>query len=144
MGLLSLQLEDYDAAETYLKRVLELNYKDPDAVRYYLGQLNEDRNHYAQAAEWYGLIAPGENYLPAQIKIATMLARQNRLDEARKHLQGVTAENSQQRVQLILADEVKLLEAKAVGAIGREAGPRRDSRSRDGDPGRGLRDGAAA
>jgi tetratricopeptide (TPR) repeat protein len=113
VGLLSLQLEDFDAAETYLKRVLELNFKDPDAVRFYLGQLNEDRKRYAQAAEWYGLIGPGENFLPAQIKIAAMLARQNRLDDARKHLQGVTAENSQQRVQLILADAQLLREAKA-------------------------------
>src|SRR5258705_1093597 len=39
VALLSLQLNDFDAAETQLKHALETDYKDPDAVRFYLGQV---------------------------------------------------------------------------------------------------------
>ncbi|MGH8701663.1 MAG: tetratricopeptide repeat protein, partial [Burkholderiales bacterium] len=46
VALLAIQAADYDAAETQLKRVLELNYKDPDVARFYLGQLNEERKRF--------------------------------------------------------------------------------------------------
>src|SRR6267378_951103 len=39
VALLSVQINDLDAAETQLKRVLELNYKDPDSVRAHLQTL---------------------------------------------------------------------------------------------------------
>jgi tetratricopeptide (TPR) repeat protein len=112
VGLLSMQLEDYDSAQTYLERVLDLNYKDPNAVRFYLGQLNEDRKRYAEAAHWYGLVEPGEQYLAAQIKVATMLARQNHLEQGREYLSKINPENNQQRAQLILADAQLLRDAK--------------------------------
>ena len=49
IGLLSLQMNDFDAAETSLKRGLELKYRDPDALRFYLGQVNEERKRYDEA-----------------------------------------------------------------------------------------------
>ena len=39
---LSMQAKDYAAAEIQLKRALEINPKDPDTVRLYLGQVNEE------------------------------------------------------------------------------------------------------
>ena len=53
VALLSLQLHDYDAAETQLLHAMETNYKDPDAARYYLGQLNEERKRPEEALRWY-------------------------------------------------------------------------------------------
>ena len=53
MGLLSLQMNEFDAAETSLKRGLELKYRDPDSLRFYLGQVYEERKRYDDAMKHY-------------------------------------------------------------------------------------------
>lgn len=113
VALLALQLNDYDAAETQLKRALEKNYKDPDAVRLYLGQVNEDRKRYDEALKWYGAVGVGEQYINAQARYAGVLSKQGRLADARKHLQQVSPRNTQQQVQLTQAEAQLLREAMA-------------------------------
>ncbi|HSB47942.1 MAG TPA: tetratricopeptide repeat protein [Burkholderiales bacterium] len=113
VALLAMQANDFDAAETQLKRVLELNYKDPDLARFYLGQLNEERKRFDEALKWYATVAQGEQYIPAQARYAGILAKQGKLPEARKHLQEAGASNPQQRVQLTQAEAQLLRDASA-------------------------------
>lgn len=113
VALLAMQANDYDAAEAQLKRALEIDYKDPDAVRLYLGQVNEERKRFDEALKWYGSVGPGEQYIGAQARYAGVLAKQGRLADARKHLQQVAPENNQQRVQLTQAEAQLLREAMA-------------------------------
>ena len=109
VGLLSLQLNDYDAAEVQLKHALETKYKDPDAVRFYLGQLNEERKRPDEALRWYSSIEFGEQYVPARARYATILAKQGKLSDARKYLQE-SARNPQQVVQFTQAEAQLLRE----------------------------------
>jgi tetratricopeptide (TPR) repeat protein len=111
VALLAIQANDFDAAETQLRRVLELNYKDPDTARFYLGQVNEERKRFEEALKWYSTVTPGEQYINAQSRYAGILAKQGRLPEARKHLQDVSAQNSEQRVQLTQAEAQLLRDA---------------------------------
>jgi tetratricopeptide (TPR) repeat protein len=113
VALLAMQANDYDAAETQLKRVLELDSKDPDVVRFYLGQLNEERKRPDEALKWYSAVTQGEQFIPAQARYASILAKQGKLPEARKHLQQATAHNPQQRVQLTQAEAQLLRDANA-------------------------------
>lgn len=113
VALLAIQANDYDAAETQLKRTLELNYKDPDLARYYLGQLNEERKHYDEALKWYGSVTNGDQYVNAQSRYAGILAKQGKLPEARQHLQQATARDNVQRVQLAQAEAQLLRDANA-------------------------------
>ncbi len=113
VALLAIQANDYDAAETQLKRVLELNYKDPDVARYYLGQLNEERKRFDEALIWYGSVTAGDQYVNAQARYAGILAKQGKLPEARKHLQQATARDNVQRVQLTQAEAQLLRDANA-------------------------------
>jgi tetratricopeptide (TPR) repeat protein len=113
IGLLSLQLKDYDGAEQYLKRALDLQYKDGDAVRMYLAQVFEERKQYAAAADWYDQVGQGEHYLTARIRKAAMVAKQGRLDDARRQLQQLPVQNNQQRVQVVLAEAQLLRDADA-------------------------------
>ncbi len=110
VGLLSLQLNDYDAAETQLLHALDTNYKDPDAVRFYLGQTNEERKRFDEALRWYGSINSGEQYVPARSRYASILAKQGKLADARKYLQDA-ARNAQERVQLTQAEAQLLRDA---------------------------------
>jgi tetratricopeptide (TPR) repeat protein len=96
-----------------LKRVLELNYKDPDSVRYHLGQINEERKLYDEAARWYLAVEGGEQFVMAHARYAFMLARQDRVAEARAHLRGLQPQNQAQRVQIVQAEAQLMREAKA-------------------------------
>jgi tetratricopeptide (TPR) repeat protein len=111
-GALAGQIKDYEASERYFKAALELNPQQADDIRMYLGQLYEDRKAYADAEKWYAQVEPGgEQHFSAQLKVATMLARQNRMDDARKLLNTIEV-TGQQRVQLILAEGQLLRDAK--------------------------------
>jgi tetratricopeptide (TPR) repeat protein len=113
VALLAIQANDYDSAETQLKRSLEAGYGEPDTARVYLGQISEERKRYDEALKWYGSVEPGEQYLGAQTRYAGVLAKQGRLSEARKHLQQMGAQNPDQRVQLTQAEAQLLRDANA-------------------------------
>lgn len=111
VGLLAFQLKEYATAETSLKRVLGLNYRDPNAVRYTLGQIAEDRKDWPSAIEWYKTIQSGEYAVPARARIASSMAKQGKLEEARAYLQNAGAQDETQRVQLLVAESQLLREA---------------------------------
>ena len=110
VGLLSLQLNDFDAAESQLLHALETNYKDPDVVRFYLGQVNEERKRPDEALRWYGGVSGGEQYVPARARYAGILAKQGRLGDARKYLQDA-GRSGPERVQFTQAEAQLLRDA---------------------------------
>jgi len=112
IGLLSLQMGEYESAETWLKRGLELRYRDPDSLRFYLGQVSEERKRYDEAMQYYASVQGGDQYVPAQARYAFLLGRQNKLAEAREYLQNVQTANDEQRALLIQAEAQLLREAK--------------------------------
>ncbi|MBI4293386.1 MAG: tetratricopeptide repeat protein [Betaproteobacteria bacterium] len=111
VALLSMQLNEFAMAEENLKRLLELNHRDKASVRMYLGQIAEDQKHFPEALRWYSEVDQGEQFLPAQIRYAQVLAKQGKLNDARKHLRQVSASSEQQRAQLVLAEAQILREA---------------------------------
>ena len=111
VGLLAVQLKDFDSAEANLKRLLELNYRDPNAVRYTLGQIAEERKNYGAAQEWYAQVTRGEHFLASRLRYAQTLARQGRLDDARSYLRGVGEAASAQKTQLTIAEAQLLRDA---------------------------------
>jgi tetratricopeptide (TPR) repeat protein len=113
VGLLSMELQDYDAAEANFKKALELNYREPGMVRFYLGALNEKRQQIPTAMEWYRSVAGGSQYIPAQIKYAILLSKTGKMGEGLQHLRQLPVTNDQQRAQLIIAEAQLLREAGA-------------------------------
>jgi tetratricopeptide (TPR) repeat protein len=113
VGLLAMQLKDYDAAAGYFGQALELNYRDKDAIRFFLGQLEEERKRYDQAAAWYLSVGKGEHQLQARVRYATVLAKQGKVEEGRTYLRQVAQENPDQEVPLTLAEAQLLREAEA-------------------------------
>ncbi|HXC38077.1 MAG TPA: tetratricopeptide repeat protein [Burkholderiales bacterium] len=104
VALLSLQAKDYAQAEANLRRLLELDVRDKNQVRMYLGQVAEEQKHYADALQWYGQVDGGEQYLLARIRYANVLSQQGRVDAARAWLHDTEAKDNQSSVQLALAE----------------------------------------
>jgi tetratricopeptide (TPR) repeat protein len=86
VGILSLQVNDAADAERQLKRFVEIGRGDLDPARFYLGQIADQAGRAEDALHWYDQVAAGEHLLPAQVRAAQVLVRQNKLDEAREHL----------------------------------------------------------
>jgi len=113
VATLSMQARDYVAAEAQLRRALDIGHKDPDTVRMYLGQVNEELKRDDEALKWYASVTHGAQFVAAQARYAGVLAKQGKLPEARRHLQAVEAADAQQRTQLTLAEAGLLRDANA-------------------------------
>jgi tetratricopeptide (TPR) repeat protein len=98
-------------AETQLQAALSNNHRDPDLVRLYFGQVNEDRPRYEHALKWYAEITHGPHFITAQSRYAGVLAKQGKLAQGRAHLQKLQPADNVQRQQLIQAEGNLLREA---------------------------------
>ncbi|HXJ09282.1 MAG TPA: tetratricopeptide repeat protein [Burkholderiales bacterium] len=111
VGLLAFQLRDFPVAEQNLKKLLGSGYRDPNAVRYLLGQIAEEQKHWQQAIDWYKQIQTGDQAFAARLRTANALARQGKIDEGRAFLQRIEPEGPGDRVQLIVAEAQLLRDA---------------------------------
>jgi len=111
VGLLAFQVKEYAIAEANMKRLLDLGYRDPNGVRYTLGQIAEEQKDWGRAIDWYKAIQRGEHAMPARLRTASAIAKQGKLDEARAFLRSVSAAGEPQRVQLLVAESQLLREA---------------------------------
>jgi tetratricopeptide (TPR) repeat protein len=112
VGLLAYQLKDYSAAEDFMKRVLGMSYRDPEGVRYILGQIAEDQKLWPRAIEWYESIKTGDHVMPARMRTANAMAKQGKLDEARSFLKRIAADHPEDQVQLTVAEAQLLRDAQ--------------------------------
>jgi tetratricopeptide (TPR) repeat protein len=112
IGLLSLQMEDWDAAEAALQRALDNGYNDTNAVYLSLGQAAESRKRYDAAVDWYRKVDAAD-WVRAQLRIATIVSKQQGLAAGREYLANVEARNTDDRVQVIQAEAQLLRDAKA-------------------------------
>ena len=115
VGLLALQMKDYAVAETNFKRLLELNYRDPNTVRFTLGQIAEERKDFDAAREWYAQVPPGEQFLASRLRYAQTLAKQGKLDAARAYLRSVGQTGAPPQVELTIAEAQLLRDANQHG-----------------------------
>lgn len=99
LGMINLQLNRLSEAEKYLLQVAQDEERGSDA-RFYLGWLEEGRNNVDAAIGYYSAVAGGNLYLDARIRIAVLLAGQDRMDEARAMLDALRAELPDQRKRL--------------------------------------------
>jgi len=115
VGVLAFQLKEYGVAESTLKRVLGMRYRDPDSVRYLLGQVAEEQKRWPQAIQWYEQIQDGDQALNARMRTAGAMAKQGKLDQARAYLHQVATDNPTEEVQLTVVEAQLLRDANRHG-----------------------------
>lgn len=109
-AMLALQQGDAGAGKRLLDRLLDLEFANKSAVRYFLGQLDEEAKRPDEAIEHYRQVGIGEHYLNARARAAQLLRESGRIDEARQLFQETKASTPAERTQLILAESQLLRE----------------------------------
>jgi len=115
IALLSIQMGELDRAELELKQALSAGKKDSSTVHYYLAQLNEAKKSEAVALQEYQQVKEGEYAFPSRLRIAYLLVKADKLNEAREILHQTSAKNNQQLAQLVLTEGQILRDAKQYG-----------------------------
>lgn len=111
IGLLSLQLEDYTEAQTAFTRALKLNYREPAAIYLGMGQAAEGLKRYDEAIDWYKRVDSAD-WVRAQLKIATLIGRQQGLAAGRAYLHKIEPHSTDDRIQIIQVEAQLLRDAK--------------------------------
>lgn len=101
-GLLAFQLNDLPAARQDLEAALAEHYPDTDFLKYSLGQIAEAQNDLPVAIRWYGQVAHGAQYTPAQVRLAYLEAQSGKPEQAIARL-GALTDTGEARLQLVLA-----------------------------------------
>ncbi|WP_093132511.1 MULTISPECIES: tetratricopeptide repeat protein [unclassified Variovorax] len=126
LGSLQMQAKQDAAAETSIKRFIELSNspsnKDTDAsdrkrgvsqAYFALSQLAERRKDYAGAERWLSRIDGGaEEIVAAQTRRAALLARQGKLPQAREVIRALPERTAEDKKQKFLAEVQLLRDAK--------------------------------
>src|SRR5258708_4065827 len=110
-GLLSLQLEDYAEAQLAFSRALRLGYREPTPIYLGMGQAAEGLKRFDEAISWYQKVDSAE-WVRAQLKIATLISRQQGLAAGREYVRRIEPRSSEDRIQMIQVEAQLLREAK--------------------------------
>ena len=111
VGLLSLQLEDFAEAQGAFSRALRLGYREPAAIYLGMAQAAEGLKKIDEAIGWYQKVDSGD-WVRAQLKIATLIARQQGVQAGREYLGRIEPRTSEDRIQVVQVEAQLLREAK--------------------------------
>lgn len=110
-GLIALQQRDLDTAYRNLSAAITQNPRNVDNLRYYLGQISEERYRFDEALSWYNQVG-GEFASSAKKRLPRVYARLGRMEEARKAIAALPADTEQARIEHIQMDAQLWREAK--------------------------------
>ena len=111
IAALAVQMKDWQGAEKLFEDLKAANYDENGGVELYLAQIAEETGRYALAYDRYRAVPDGERSWVAKLRAAAMLAKQNRMADARRYLADLPAVTIEQRVQVRQAESQMLRDA---------------------------------
>ena len=117
LALIKIQQKNFNDAQTYLTQYAQQAEKtpgaDPGQAYIYLAQLSLEQKNEAAASDWLNKITPSsQQYVPAQITRAQLLAKQGKTDDARKLLADLQAPDPRDQALIARTDAAILFDAK--------------------------------
>jgi tetratricopeptide (TPR) repeat protein len=103
LGLLAAEAQHFDEAVAFYKKALQFGVQAAD-VYYELGKVEELRNNYRKAKDWYERVASDDRYLSAQIRAGMMLAKLGDFPSMSTHFIKLRRENPQSVVPLYISE----------------------------------------
>ncbi|WP_118180858.1 tetratricopeptide repeat protein [Paraburkholderia phosphatilytica] len=117
LALIKIQQRKFSDAQSFLTQYASQAQKtpgaDPSQAYLYLAQISVEQNDTNGALSWLDKIPPGsQQYLPAQITRAQLLAKQGKVDDARKLLAGLQSPDPHDQALIARTDASILFDAK--------------------------------
>ncbi|MET1078359.1 MAG: tetratricopeptide repeat protein [Pseudomonas sp.] len=103
LALVCLEAEAWAEAVVYLEELVERG-SHTDAAHYNLGRAHEELKDIDNALREYALVGPGNDYLPAQLRISELLFDAQRIDEAASKLAKARESQPDYAIQLYLIE----------------------------------------
>lgn len=100
VGLLALQARDFEVAHQMFSSALGRGAKNPNLLRYYLGQIEEERHRLREALGWYRQVG-GDNARSAQQRIPRVLAKLGEQEAALRALADFPALSNAEKIEKI-------------------------------------------
>jgi Flp pilus assembly protein TadD len=110
-GLIALQQRDFDTAYSNISAAIKQNPRNVDNLRYYLGQISEERYRFDEALSWYSQVG-GDFAALAKKRMPRVLARLGRTEEARKAIAALPSDTEQAKVERIQMEAQLYREAR--------------------------------
>ncbi|MBL8472486.1 MAG: tetratricopeptide repeat protein [Rhodocyclaceae bacterium] len=111
VGVLAYQVKDYTTAEPLFRKLVDAGVPEADTLRVYLGQIAEESKRTDEALGWYDSVKSGDQYVQAQTRAATLLARSDKVEAGLARLQALRGQPGTSEVQLTLTEAFILREA---------------------------------
>ena len=111
VAVISMQMKDWESAESLFSDLKRANYGDNGAVESYLAQISEERGRYQEAIERYKAVPEGERGWLAKLRVASMMGKLGKVSDGRKYLTDLPAVTLEQRVQVRQAEAQLLRDA---------------------------------
>ena len=103
LALIAMEQENDDGAVAYLEKMVRWNRRAGEA-HFYLGSIAEKRGNKVKAIREYRQVGRGYEFLPAQSRIANLMAAQGRIREMQDYLTNMRSENPERFDQLVMIE----------------------------------------
>lgn len=113
VAALAVSAGDSTTAENQLRHLISTNYRDPDVLRFQLAELLPD-NRWQEALKLYESVGEGKTFAPAQIRAASVRAKNGQIDLARKTLQSLASKDQDDSNAYVIAEAQILRDAGQV------------------------------
>jgi len=105
VGILAIQTKQWDLArQTWLQLTKTGNFHKQQEAWYFLGQLEELREHPEQAIAYYRKVKSGRFQQEARLRLAILTGKRGDLDEANKLFREIRLTNPQQAAQTFITE----------------------------------------
>ncbi len=111
VAAISMQMRDWATAERQLAALKEAKFGEDGVVELYFAQVADEDGRYDEAIRRYREVPEGDRGWLAKLRIAAVMGKQGKVDEARRYLADLPAVTIDQRVQVRQAEAQLLREA---------------------------------
>jgi tetratricopeptide (TPR) repeat protein len=111
VAAIAMQMKDYPTAERLFTSLKSAGFGDPGVVSFYLAEIAEEQHRYDDAIARYQDVTEGDRAWAAKLRIAAVMGKQGKMEEARKFLAGLEPEGRDEQVQAKQAEAQLLQDA---------------------------------
>jgi tetratricopeptide (TPR) repeat protein len=111
VAALAMQMKDYPTAERIFTSLKRGGFGDPGVISFYLAEIAEETHRYDDAIARYQEVTEGDRAWAAKLRIASVMGKQGKTDEARRFLAELEPEGREEQVQAKQAEAQLLQDA---------------------------------